>query len=224
MSNPHISDWIKCFNSMSHRNDPNTMFRDWARCFALSIANSCVPTDCELWKTREAQYLEVIHRYQADEIKLFPELCGHLTMAFERETFADHLGSLYMSLFGGNKNLGQCFTPMSMCQDCAKLAVEPVDGEERTCGDECCGGGAMLIAACEVYRDAGVDYHRWLKLYAGDLDALCVHMCYIQLSLIGARAEVWHRDAMTRKEYDHFVTPMEALGPAMRLSMALEGA
>ena len=77
----------------------------------------------------------------------------------------------------------------------------------------------MLIAACEVYHKHGVDYQRWLRITAGDLDSLCVHMTYILLSLIGARAEVWHRDAITRKSFDVFYTPMDMLWPMKYVGM-----
>jgi hypothetical protein len=38
-------------------------------------------------------------------------------------------------------------------------------------------------------------------------------MTYIQLSLLGARAEVWHRNAITRQVFGigRFITPMEML-------------
>ena len=76
-----------------------------------------------------------------------------------------------------------------------------------------CGGGAMLIAACEAYHKAGVNYQTYLKVYAEDLDTLCVHMCYIQLSLIGARAIVSCRNSLTMETFDRFITPMEYLWP-----------
>ena len=41
-----------------------------------------------------------------------------------------------------------------------------------------------------------------------DVDSLCVPMSYIQLSLIGAKAEVWRRNAITRETFDKFTTPM----------------
>lgn len=214
--NPHITDFLKAFNGISGRYDPNTLFRDWCECFALAIANGCTLHDSPLWTKRENTYLDIIKKYDVQAQKAFPEMCAHLTLAFELDPFDDYLGRIYMELFGGGikkKKLGQCFTPMDVCRACAEMTVEPKDGEVMTIADECVGGAAMLIAACEVYHKRGIDYQRWLKITAGDLDALCVHMTYIQLSLIGARADVYHRDAITRKCFDVFTTPMEILWP-----------
>lgn len=212
--NPDIKEAVKIIQSLGTKHGAETVYRDWCRCYALSIANSVTPKDCELWKQREAQYLEVIGRYDKDEVDQFPKLCAHLTMAFERDPYQDYLGCIYMELFGGQKKLGQCFTPIDICKLCAITAIEtPVDGEIKTLADKCVGGGAMLIAACWWYAESKVDYQRWLKITAGDVDSLCVHMTYIQLSLLGARAEVYHRDAITRECWDRFITPMEILWP-----------
>ena len=208
-----LDDWLKTFNTLSPRYDSSTLFRDWCHCYAIAIANTVTLEHTPLWEAREKQYLEIVKRYDNKDVQVFPTLCDLLVQAFNRYPFEDYLGSLYMELFGGNKQLGQCFTPMSLYKPCAKVSVQPREGEVQTLADECSGGGAMLIAACEVYQDAGIDYQRWLKITAGDLDKLCVHMTYIQLSLIGARATVFHHDALSREHFDTFVTPMEILWP-----------
>ena len=64
------------------------------------------------------------------------------------------------------------------------------------------------MAACEHYHACGVNYQKFLKIYAGDLDKLCVHMTYVQLSLIGAKAEVSHQDSISGKVFEMFITPM----------------
>lgn len=192
-----------------------TVYRDWAECFALSIQNGCdLLKNSDLWQRREQRYLDIIKKYSKDEGNLFAEMCAHLTLAFERDPFQDYLGCVYMELFGGQKKLGQCFTPIDLCKLCAQTAIgDDIPNEVRTLADECSGGGAMLIAACAHYYDHHVDYQKYLKIFCGDVDSLCVHMTYIQLSLIGARAEVWHRDAITRTVhgFGRFTTPMELL-------------
>lgn len=212
-NNPHIKEWIKCFNSIAPNTDPQVLFRDWCHCFALALANSVTPKHSDLWERREAQYLDIVGRYSKKDIAIFPELCAHLTNAFERDPFDDYLGSIYMELFGGNKKLGQCFTPIDVCKACAQVTIEPKEGEVQTLADECCGASAMAIAACGRFQELGIPWQRKVKFVLGDVDALCVHMSYIQMSLLGARAEVYHRDAITRKCWDMYVTPMEILWP-----------
>lgn len=72
----------------------------------------------------------------------------------------------------------------------------------------------MIIAYLKECHEAGYAYQRFLKIQAADLDSLCVHMCYVQLSILGARAVVSQQDSIYLKTYDVFVTPGEALWPA----------
>lgn len=211
---PNIKEIVKLIQSMP-TNGAETVYRDWCECFALSIQNGCdLLHESDLWQRREQRYLEIIKRYTKEEAQRFAEMCAHLTMAFEQDPFQDYLGCIYMELFGGQKKLGQCFTPIDLCKLCAQTAIgDDIPNEVRTLADECSGGGAMLIAACAHYYEHHVDYQKYLKIFCGDVDSLCVHMTYIQLSLIGARAEVWHRDAITRTVhcFGRFTTPMELL-------------
>lgn len=214
LENPDIKEIICLIHSMPTYGI-ETVFRDWAECFAITLQNGCdLLHDTEIWKKREERYLTIIKKYKKDEVDKFCRMMSHLILAFDRDPFQDYLGSIYMELFGGQKKLGQCFTPIDVCKVCTQTTIgDNIPEEVRTLGDECCGGGAMLIAACACYFGHHVDYQKYLKIYCGDIDALCVHMTYIQLSLIGARAEVWHRDALSRKVYGFgkFVTPMEML-------------
>lgn len=216
LENTDIKEIIKTIHYLGSTLGEETVYRDWCRMFALSIANSVVPKDCDLWKQREEQYLETIKKYSKDDAVKFSEMCAHLTLAFERDPFQDYLGCIYMELFDGQKKLGQCFTPMNVCKVCAELSLQDPEDVENLpvlIGDECSGGAALAIAACGVYQKRGVKWQRDVKFILGDVDSLCVHMSYIQMSLIGARAEVWHRNAITRECFGFikFSTPMEIL-------------
>ena len=179
----------------------------------MTIANSVDVIHGSLWERREKRYLDVIARYKADVYE-FAGMLARLTQAFENDPWCDHLGRIYMECFGGNKNLGQCFTPSAVCEACAKLVDVPKDTEPHTLYEPACGGGAMIIAYLKECYDAGYDYQRLLKIYAADLDALCCHMCYVQLSILGARATVAQQNALSLETYDVFETPMERLWPA----------
>ena len=203
-----------------------SVYRDWAQCFALSIANGCDLLKGEKWQAREKAYLEIVHRYPEEAVREhFPKMCACLTDAFEKDPFQDYLGCLYMEMCGTAKShkngMGQCFTPIDVCRVCAITSLENVDttsDEIITINDPAVGGGAMLIAACSYLQERGINYQRRVRFWANDLDLLCVHMCYIQMTLLGARAIVEHKDTITQKCYDRFVTPMEALYPAFLLA------
>lgn len=196
-------------------------FRDWCALYALAIANTVAVKGSNTWARREEEFKRIMKTY--DSIEPFARMSAHLVEAFEAEPFFDHLGRIYMELFGGNKNLGQCFTPYGLSQAVAQIGcADDITPEFRTLNDCACGGGVLLIAACEAYHKKGVNYQTYLKLFAEDLDALCVHMCYIQLSLIGARAIVTRRNTLTMESFERFVTPMEYFWP-MTLGMPQEG-
>lgn len=204
---------VKSLNALGQSIGVETVFRDWCECSALTIANSIDVIHGSLWERREKRYLDVIARYKEDVYE-FVGMLARLTQAFEIDPWCDHLGRIYMECFGGNKNLGQCFTPPAVCEACAKLIDVPKDHEPHTLYEPACGGGAMIIAYLKECHEAGYEYQRLLKIYAADLDALCCHMCYVQLSLLGARATVAQQNALSLETYDVFETPMERLWPA----------
>ena len=202
---------LKTLNELGRAHGVERVFRDWCNMTAMAFSNACTLQYSKLWKKREEEYKKILERYGDNEP--FAHMTTCLTNIFEEDTFNDHLGRIYMETFGGNRNLGQVFTPYSVARACAVCAIEKPTAEFKRVNDCACGGGAMLIAACEAYHKAGVNYQRYLKLYAEDLDTLCVHMCYIQLSLIGARAIVSCRNSLTMETFDRFITPMEYLWP-----------
>lgn len=212
-----VKQIVKTLEQIGHSTGVETAFRDWCECAALALANGCDITLDKRWQAREARYLEIVKRYDASA--LFADMLARLTRAFETDPWQDYLGRVYMECLGGNKRLGQCFTPIHVCEICAEASLQ--DGEIKarrkpiTIADECCGGGAMLIAACKVLSKRGVDWQRDVRFHCADLDTLCVHMCYIQLSLLGARALVLHQNSITRQVFNKFVTPMEMLWPSM---------
>ena len=209
MANKHIDNIVKLLTKMGEHTGPQSAFRDFCEMFALALYNGCTLHN-KAWQERENRYLALVKQYNA---KAIPEITAELTFAFEEEPFIDHLGNIYMQTYTGNKQLGQCFTPTSVCKLMAEVVLSdpPKNGEQHTLMGPCCGGGALIIAFLEQCKLTGYNYQKYLKIYASDLDSLCVHMTYIQLSLLGARAIVKHENSITMQEYGHFITPMEML-------------
>lgn len=216
MINPK-KEILKIIETLSYTRRGDDIFRDWCSMFASSIQNSCRPFHGPEWEKTEKRYTDVAKKYSQDELSKMSEMCAFLTELFERDTFRDHLGSIYMETFGGNKNLGQCFTPMSVCECMAGTAVSESVGEMEfvRMADPACGGGATLIAACGEMHSKGFDYQRRCEIEAADLDTLCVDMCFIQLSLIGARARVMHMDSLSGKCFEIYETPMMCFGAVL---------
>lgn len=210
VANKAIKEIVSKLEMLGMVHGTENTFRDWCECMAISIDNSCNLLRGETHDKREQRYMDIQKRY---EEKPFPELFALLVNAFEDEPWKDHLGQVYMECFGGNKHLGQCFTPMSVSECCAGLVSVPEPGKESTLYEPSCGGGAMIIAYMKECFFAKYDYQRKLKIEAADLDSLCVHMCYTQLSLLGARAVVKVQNSITLQTFDVFVTPFERMAP-----------
>lgn len=69
------------------------------------------------------------------------------------------------------------------------------------------------LAALGEMHKKGFDWQRRCEIEAADLDSLCVDMCYVQLSLIGARACVRHMDTLSGRHFETYETPMMCIGP-----------
>jgi len=62
-----------------------------------------------------------------------------------------------------------------------------------------------------------------MVLEAGvDVDVLCVHMCYIQLTLLHISAEVVHGNSLTNEVFNVWYTPAYIMGAASRQVPNLE--
>ncbi len=205
--------------SMSGKYSAYEIFTDWIRSCALAVANASTLIRDKVWRDREQLYLDTVRRYTAEEQESFAEMYVWLGDALTQE-MGDVLGEVYMEAEMGSKTAGQFFTPFHVSELCARLNLagrEPdPDGKYRI-HEPSCGGGGMVIAACKVLRDKGVDYQRKVDVVAQDLDWKGVYMTYLQLSLLGISAIVVQGDTLsepyikgkTSKERI-LVTPMKA--------------
>ena len=65
----------------------------------------------------------------------------------------------------------------------------------------------MPIAFAEVMKEKGYNPQKQLLVIAQDLDIKAVHMAYIQLSLLGLQAKVYHMNTLTLETYSEWKTP-----------------
>lgn len=201
------------FKILCRSKAPHTVWSDCMALFAITLANtSILPlTGSEPFKTiyeeREQQYLRIINSYQKKEQKLFPQMFALLVEELEIRPNQDLLGELYMLLEISNKNAGQFFTPYSVCE-----AMTAVTFNRKELGkavhkqgyasvyDCACGAGATLLAASEAAKGMFKKYNYQNHIYfvGQDIDSLCVHMCYIQLSLHGLAGYVIHDNTLIK--------------------------
>lgn len=196
----HTKEIVKTINSLSGRYSQYQIFADWVELSAIAIQNHCVLDRGEVWQKREQRYLDIEKQYSKDEMGMFAKLLALLIEEFEEELknkqLTDVLGTIYMELNYGNKHLGQVFTPYSLSMLCATLSIDE-DTSDVPFLEPACGGGSMVIAVAQRLLDLGKNYQRIMHGICQDLDIKCVHMCYVQLSLLGIDAVIARGDSLT---------------------------
>lgn len=212
-------DIIKTIESMSGRYAPYNIFSDWIELCALSISNACTMVHNKIWQDREQLYTDTARKYTEAELEQFARMFVLLGDALTEE-LTDVLGQVYMEAGMGSKYTGQFFTPFHLSELCARMSFTSSfedemtklrDGmTELTINEPSCGGGGMIIAACKVLKDNGINFQKRLSVVAQDLDWKGVYMTYLQLSLIGCNAIVVQGDTLC-EPYDLSRTPRDRI-------------
>lgn len=208
---PQYKPWLKAFDTLTYTQDASRTFADFCECAALAISNRA---DASQFHEREARYLSIITSYKKKEDRMmFGTLFAMLVELFDRDRFADHLGVLFGALEIGNQNLGQFFTPYEVCRLMAKLTITDAadilaKNDMITICEPCCGAGSQCIATAEVFDEQQIDLGQSVHFTAIDLDARCVAMTYVQLSMIGAAAIVMQGNSLTQEMTGIWRTPM----------------
>lgn len=68
------------------------------------------------------------------------------------------------------------------------------------------GSGSTVLALLEELKNQGINYQTRVHLTCTDLDSNVLMMCYIQLSLLGAKATCIVEDSLANKQFDRFYT------------------
>lgn len=203
---------IKMIMAMSGRYAPYNIFSDWIQMCALAICNTCTLIHDKTWQDRERLYIDTARKYTEAELEQFAKMFVMLGEALT-ENLTDVLGQIYMEAGLGSKYTGQFFTPFHLSELCARTAINTVNLEGNDyieLNEPSCGGGGMIIAACKVLQDMGVNFQRRLRVVAQDLDWKGVYMTYLQLSLIGCNAIVVQGDTLC-EPYDLRRTPKDRI-------------
>lgn len=199
----------------SHRHDLYTIWSDFVEIGAIAYSNT---VDLQHFDEREARYMQIVGKYNADEITRFAQSLGALTMAMEYAKFDDVLGATFMELELGNKWRGQFFTPYHLCEMMAKMNVDANMGKIIEANgfvlasDPCVGGGAMPIALAQAMFEAGYNPQQQLHVTVQDIDIKSVHMAYMQLTLLHLPAIVIHGNTLTNEQNSIWYTPAHILG------------
>lgn len=205
-----LKSLLKFIQELSHGYSTWQVFADFLELSALAVANR---VDLRQFDKREAQYLQTIGKYKPEQKLIFPKMFECLVMALE-EGFDDVLGKTFHALELHNKYSGQFFTPYEICRMISRMTIDS-DVKDKiaqngfvTMSEPACGSGAMALAAAHGMKDDGINFSTSMHVTAVDVDIKCVHMAYLQLSLLGIPAIVVHGNTLTLEEWDRFYTPV----------------
>ena len=199
--------------------DNYTVIRDFFELSAIDVRNNV-----DYSKERdsyEQRYLEIIKKYRKEDLDVFAEalsvFMGWIDKAMKGDIpFRDFAGEIYMESGTSNGHTAQFFTPyhvshlMAECNfDKEKVKAEIAADPDHviTIAEPTCGAGGLIVAAIQVLKDAGINYAWNAFVDCGDIDARCVHMTYLTLSLLGVPAVVRRGDALLLEYSETWYTP-----------------
>ena len=212
---PTVKDILKLLEKATYKIGVHEFLSDVFECSAIAVSNKI---DLKNYNIREEKYKNIMKKYDKEMRFLISDIFSRLYVLLSSQIevgFNDYLGELYMMSETSNNKSGQFFTPYHVSKMCAELAVEKNLVEECISTDKIItmheptvGSGGMVLALADVlYNNYHFNISRNLFVECGDIDSRCVHMCYLQLSLAGIPAVIYHRDCLSLKTWDKWQTP-----------------
>lgn len=200
---------VKLFNQLSGSRSLWQVFNDCMEMFALSIQN----TFCfsQTFEKNENRYKDITKNYSESEIETIVKIFAEITNALEANPFQDFLGDLYMQLDMGSSALGQFFTPYTVSYAMAVSSFDEKNAKAELSQkgyisvlEPAVGGGANVIAFCEVLKNHDINYQTQCVIVCQELSKLTALMCYTALSLIGCAAVVKIGDSLSDPYTNYF--------------------
>jgi len=185
------------------------VFNDCIEMFALSIQN----TFCfnQTFVKNKNRYKDIAKNYSESEFETIVKIFAEITNALEANPFQDFLGDLYMQLDMGSNALGQFFTPYTVSYAMAVSSFDEKNAKAELSQkgyisvlEPAVGGGANVIAFCEVLKNHDINYQTQCVIVCQELSKLTALMCYTALSLIGCAAVVKIGDSLSDPYTNYF--------------------
>lgn len=194
--------FIKRCEDLSHVRSLHDVIRDFAELGRITIVNQLTP-----FYSQEAEdiYLKTIKKYNSDEQSQLAQMLAFVSMAHQMQP-GDFLGETLMELSMGRKELGQFFSPYSVCQLNAQMCISESSVNDKgyiTLSEPAAGGGGMVIAAHHRATELNVD----LYAHCVELSHMTADLCYINLSAAGVAAHVTQGNTLSMKMGRSFPTP-----------------
>ncbi|WP_144106769.1 N-6 DNA methylase [Paraburkholderia sp. BCC1886] len=220
---PHRGELIKAMREFSLRHSLFNVFSDFIEISAIALSNKFHLSEFD---RREKRYFEIIGKYTKEELNRLAKMFAHLQQLYQdrieqngqpgmakyrMQGLGDVLGEIYMELELGSDRAGQFFTPYTVSFMMAQMTIG--DGKSiREQGfielhEPACGSAGMVVATADAMHQVGLNYPQHMHAVCIDIDPRCVHMAYVQLSLLGVAATIVHGNALTLEQWDTWYTP-----------------
>lgn len=214
---PTVDSILKKMQRASVKTSLYELLSATIECGAIAISNQF---DRVQAPQREEQYRQTMKRFDPDTRMLIQDVFGDIAallmnMINPHVGFRDYLGELFMRSETSSNKAGQFFTPYSVSKMCAQVAINENKVNEAiaqdkilTLNEPTCGAGGMILAAADVlYNQYHFNIARNLFVICSDVDARCVYMTYLQLSLAGIPAVVYQQNTLTLETWQCWETP-----------------
>jgi type I restriction-modification system DNA methylase subunit len=206
---PRYREFEQTFNSLVGRHRAYTLFNDFITMSAISLHNAVNFT-----QQLEDEYLTLTKRYNKDELNIIAKMFAQLIDLVDTPEPHDTLGEMYMGLDFGNAHNGQFFTPFELSFACSEMVFDEEVFKEKpfvTVSDPASGSGGMILAFIKSMRRRKLWQDRVFASCV-DIERLASLMCYIQLSLWHAPAEIVVGNSLTMDFREVWYTPAYYLG------------
>ncbi len=210
----HTRQFVKCFEKLRGRYDAFNVYSDFLAMSAIAISNAV-----NFNEAREQEYLRIVNKYNEKERAIFPQMLACIVAEMEPAAlrlprYYDVLGELFGGLQLHDSWKGQFFTPQCVSDFMAEVTIGKHEQQIEKRGyikmnEPAIGGGSTVIGAVNAMFKKGFNPCKQLLVVGYDLDPRCVHMAYIQLSLMGVPAMIQQRNSLSGESYgDYWYTPV----------------
>ena len=210
MSDPRTKDFTDAMRSLTQggRTRAWRVFGDFCELGYCAVAKPAQHPDRR--EALEDRYMKAAQAYTREQLEAMSRMLGMVTLAMDERR--DFLGHVYEAEgFCDQKYGAQFFTPEHLAEAMARMTVDAnEDREVTTIAEPASGSGRMVLAACRVLAEGGLDVPTRVWVEATDLDGTCARMTYLQMALAGIPGVVRHANTLTGEQFDAAVTPTGA--------------
>ena len=202
------------------------VFEDWLAISAISISSYIDPIH---YDEREKEYQRIRSGYTDGEMDKLAKCLNILTNVMTEKIttvgYKDILGEVFHALNLHDKYKGQFFTPSHICEFMGEVSLcngtniltdkvgESLYNKGYTSIYEpCIGSGGMVIGFAQAMHNNKLNPQQQLLVTGVDIDIKCVYMSYLQLSLYGIPAVIYHGNSLTNGVWSTWYTPMYVIG------------